>query len=532
MKKKNIKIVFFILLAVVSLNACTAGFDDINTNPYEVTKKELNRDGYNINSYMIGLQSTIATSAPHLNQFAGQLMGGNWGRYTADSNPGFNHKNFASYKPTDGWIKPIFADNITNTFKEMGGLEAATDNKVLLSVALICKVASLHRVTDIFGPMPYSRVGEDGKLQIPYDSQEQVYKRMFKELDSAITVLADKKNINERFSLKADKVYDGEIRRWVKFANSLKLRLAMRLAYVNEPFARKMAEEACKTEGGNIGTMTDNIDNATYSNFGKDGNPLYLASHVWNGGDARVCADITSYMTGYEDPRSEKYFLPSTFKEVDNGFVGLRSGIMIPSVEKGHAYSNFNLTSSSPLIIMNAAETAFLKAEGKLRGWNVGAKTAKEFYEEGIALSFKQWGAAGIEKYIEDDTRLPLAYKDPLQDNTYSGNISTITIAWKDDADFEQNLERIITQKWIANFPFLGIEAWSEHRRTGYPKFMNVAINNSLGLVDTGFGPRRLNYPQSEISTNAENVQKAVAEYLNGPDNLATRVWWDCKNKK
>ena len=171
---------------------------------------------------------------------------------------------------------------------------------------------------------------------------------------------------------------------------------------------------------------------------------------------------------------------------------------------------------------MNAAEVAFLKAEGALRNWNMGG-TAKEFYEQGVKLSFAQWGANGADAYLADNTSMPASYKDPAGLNTYSGATSQITIKWE-DGDFEKSLERIITQKWLANFP-LGQEAWAEYRRTGYPMLMPVVVNNSAGVVNSARGARRLAYPQEERLNNAENYVNAVG-LLGGADNMATDLWW------
>ncbi len=103
--------------------------------------------------------------------------------------------------------------------------------------------------------------------------------------------------------------------------------------------------------------------------------------------------------------------------------------------------------------------------------------------------------------------------------------LSKITIKWDDVAADEKNLERIITQKWIAIFPE-GQEAWSEFRRTGYPKLFPVMINNSGGKISTTEFIRRINFVNTEYETNPKGVQKAVT-LLGGPDNGGTRLWWD-----
>jgi len=191
------------------------------------------------------------------------------------------------------------------------------------------------------------------------------------------------------------------------------------------------------------------------------------------------------------------------------------------------ACSSMLITDTDPILWMNAAEIAFLRSEYELR-WG-SAVSAQSFYEQGIRLSFEERGVAGAEDYIADEANVPEAYTDPLGviENNTALPQSRITIKWKEDAQFEENLERIITQKWIAIFP-LGNEAWAEYRRTGYPKLMPAKDNKSGGTVNSKYGMRRLPYPSEEYSENRTNVEAAITS-LGGPDNGGTRTWWDCK---
>lgn len=299
----------------------------------------------------------------------------------------------------------------------------------------------------------------------------------------------------------------------------------MRIADVEPQLAKEKAEEAANH---NIGTISSNSENAfmTLANT----NPFHVVMYEYNGGDSRISADITSFMNGYNDPRREKYFTLSTFTgNTTNGYIGLRSGIMIPEAGKAQSYSNMKVETGNKLLWMNAAEVSFLKAEGALRGWNMGGGSAEEYYNAGISLSFEQWDASGAEQYREDEVSVPESYKDPLGSYSYFGTTSKITVKYDVEAEYEKNLERIITQKWIANFP-LGIEAWSEFRRTGYPKLIPVMENKSGGTVSTERMARRLPYPQEEYTNNAQNVANAVSQYLKGPDNIGTDIWWAKKN--
>lgn len=524
---KLYRLVIYLTLASGLLIACTGDFEKINRDPYGIGREEASRDAYSESATMLAIQSWVIPTFPNSTQYTECLLGGNWGGYLADSNPGFNGKNFATYRPEPDWNKVLFTDIIPNIFPNYTALKEVTDDEILISVAEICMVAAVHRITDTYGPIPYSRIGENGELNAAFDSQQEVYQKMFEQLTNAVDILTTRQT--ESFSPNADKVYNGNIVAWIRFANSLKLRLAMRIVYAEPQLAQQMAEEAVNHE---IGTMTSNADNALIGGFGKDGNPFHRIMYLWNGGDSRISADITSYMNGYNDPRREKFFTMTTFTENDNveanGFFGLRTGIMIPAAQQAQKYANYNCTPTSPMVWMNAAEVAFLKAEGRLRDWNTGSETAEAYYAEGVSLSFDQWGADGADTYLTDNERLPATYHDPLGLFTHSGATSSITVAWSDEDGFEEQLERIITQKWIAIFP-LGLEAWAEYRRTGYPMLMPAVVNNSGGIVDNK-GPRRLAYPGEEITTNEENVHYAITNYLKGPDNMATRLWWDAKN--
>lgn len=137
---------------------------------------------------------------------------------------------------------------------------------------------------------------------------------------------------------------------------------------------------------------------------------------------------------------------------------------------------------------MNAAEVTFLRAEGALRGWAMQGD-AKDLYEKAVKLSFEERGATGVDTYLADALSTPLRYIDPMDNYSTQSPASTITIPWEagdTDAVKERNLERIITQKWIAIS--LGIEAWSEYRRTGYPKLLPAVENKSAGTVNIKYG--------------------------------------------
>ncbi len=514
---------FLIASLAVAATACTGDYEDINSNPYE--PGDLTGDDYALSSQLNNIAGCVMSSDVNTIQFTDALLGGTLGGYFSDANSSFEN-SFARYNPTNDWSRVFMkSDRIIPTlYANLGQVEMLGEkagDPVPYAVATVIKIAAMSRVTDTYGPIPYSAIGETSDLAVPYDSQKDVYNEFFTELSEAIETLDTHRG--SALSPMGDYVYGGDINKWVKFANSLKLRLAMRVSFVDRKLSRQMAEEAIKG-----GVIESNADNATWKYFSTLTNPLYTAvmynsSGSETGGDTHAAADIICYMNGYDDPRREAYFLKSTFDGID--YVGLRRGWETFNKSWGFSFSGVGVKANDPLIWMTASEVAFLRAEGAaIHNFDMGGNAA-DFYNSGIALSFEQWGVAGAEAYMQNSTARPQAYVDPTEQNPYNGALSDITIKWDDSANSETKLERIITQKWIALY-YNGNEAWAELRRTGYPKLIPVEYNGSGGVVDSNKGPQRMPYPQEEYTNNSYNVTSAVNNLLGGPDNMATKMWW------
>ncbi len=514
---------FLIASLAVAATACTGDYEDINSNPYE--PGDLTGDDYALSSQLNNIAGCVMSSDVNTIQFTDALLGGTLGGYFSDANSSFEN-SFARYNPTNDWSRVFMkSDRIIPTlYANLGQVEMLGEkagDPVPYAVATVIKIAAMSRVTDTYGPIPYSAIGETTDLAVPYDSQKDVYNEFFTELSEAIETLDTHRG--SALSPMGDYVYGGDINKWVKFANSLKLRLAMRVSFVDRKLSQQMAEEAVKG-----GVIESNADNATWKYFSTLTNPLYTAvmynsSGSETGGDTHAAADIICYMNGYDDPRREAYFLKSTFDGID--YVGLRRGWETFNKSWGFNFSGVGVKANDPLIWMTASEVAFLRAEGAaIHNFDMGGNAA-DFYNSGIALSFEQWGVAGAEAYMQNSTARPQAYVDPTEQNPYNGALSDITIKWDDSANSETKLERIITQKWIALY-YNGNEAWAELRRTGYPKLIPVEYNGSGGVVDSNEGPQRMPYPQEEYTNNSYNVTSAVNNLLGGPDNMATKMWW------
>lgn len=529
-------------MTTVAFVSCTGDYLEINSNPYQ--PGDLTPDGYGLSSAMSNIAGCVVSPDVNTAQFTDCLLGGPMGGYYADSKVSGWDNTISNYNPTDNWtnvflksdkIIPVLYTNLTVVEK----LCEESGDDMPLMVANIIKVAAMSRVTDTYGPIPYSQIGKDGKIETPYDPQDKVYDKFFEELTNSVNALNAKLVDNPDYTIpsSADYVYKGDVKKWIRFANSLKMRLAMRIVYADKEKAQARFVEAMDPVNGGI--MEQNDQNAMWDYFKSSSNPIYVASRYnsaegsLTGGDSHAAADIICYMNGYNDNRREKYFVKSEYDYPE--YVGVRRGIELSTLGKNaRKYSGINVAESDPVIWMNAAETYFLRAEAvAVHGFTNPHETmtAKDLYEEGIRKSFEQWGA-DLGSYLEDDYSKPQTYNDPESVNSYSERLSEITVKWNDGAAQEEKQERIIIQKWIANWT-LGNEAWADYRRTGYPKLIPATAegNKSGGKVDSELGARRMPYPADEYVSNKNNVLEAVSEYLKGADEMGTFIWWDCKPK-
>lgn len=504
----------FSLLAAFS---CTDNFEEINTNPEGASTAQLEQDFNNIKSLFKPAFSRLYISdITWQYQLQQSLQADAWSGYMITPVP-FGNENNYDYALNPGWNgfawDTAYVDLIANLFKVEQRAKGKYDQ--FYAWSLIIKVAQMQRITDMYGPAVYSKYGADGT--VTYDSQKDIYSQMFKDLDFAVAELTKRINANETSTFTGTdlSLYNGSYTQWVKYANSLRLRMAMRIVKADPALAKTEAEKAVSNS---IGVFKVNADVMKVKSP-VDLNVIDVMSHVWVG--LAMGADMQSILEGYGDPRLAKYW--NTSDQVPGEYASVRTGVTYPS---GTTYAKFSQTGprtkTGEVTWMSTAEVYFLRAEGALRGWNMDG-TGKDLYEAGIKASFDQNGVEGAAAYAADNTKKAADYVDPLFPANNTPAVSKVTVAW--GADNETNLEKIITQKWIATYPD-GQEAWSEFRRTGYPKLFRIANNKSGGVISTELGVRRLPFAQSEAANNPKGVESGVA-VLGGPDNGATRLWWD-----
>ena len=550
----------FIGLCLVS-TGCTDKFEEINTDPKGVDDS--------VTDMVDKIQSPLDNIIPpqeHRYQlwanlttdiFAGFMMGVN----------DFGGSNNYNYQLRPDHCAQTYDDFYLYVFKYTSQYIPqckALERFELAAMMQIANVAAILPVVTSYGPAQYSCVLE-GSDTYYYDSEETIYKRLFQDLKEAVEWLKDFRDSSPSQDLlddfkRADKVCDGDIDKWIKFANTLRLRIAMQLVKVY-PDSQKEAEDAVRD-----GVLTNSDSDVVL----KSGLMLFRIEDLWN--DTRANANIISILQGYSDPRLERWFatnnadIYSTDDELSpvvekaTKYLGVRQGVpMTRTVYQGYSKtSRVGIPEQGPRPVLRVAEAYFLRAEGMLRNWNMGDGTPESLYNEGIhsawasVLGDESGWAGTYESYINGfinteeggdfDWELfeggfgsapyinyrNQEYNYYIEENGKQVGINRISVRWHDEDSPEKKLQRIITQKWISFFPTLSSVAWTEYRRTGYPKLIPIPsdLNYSNGAIDTELQIRRLPFTQSEYRGNTEEVNKALG-LLKGPDNGGTRLWWD-----
>lgn len=501
---KIFKIAALAAFAAVTASSCTSKYEEFNTDPFALRTED---PSVLIASMFEPLMYVQQNSSQMVEQ-----MIGNYGGYFS-FNTRWTGQNFDTFNHSDVWAGSAYNRAFNTIYSNYFKIEHITEKRGhYYAFAKLLKAASMARVADIHGPIPYSQV-QDGDMTVPYDALEDVYKHIIEDLKSAANVLVDfvASAPGYRPLAQVDPIYGGDYTAWAKFANSIIMRVALRTGN-QEAFVDAVNSP--------VGYIAANSDNALRDPKSM-GNPYNIAASIWN--ELRPAASIVSYMVGYNDARADKWFTPAAanWQTKYGKYVGVRRGNeVIPSGDSFRSKLTFKHEDLVSVYV--AAETQFMLAEAVLKGWISG--DAKNYYEAGIKLSFEQWGVGGADAYIADRTSIPGDHKEANADQNYDRQ-TQVKIAWDAESTPEKHLEQIITQKWIANYP-MGLEAWAEFRRTGYPELAPSVKNLSGGIITNVVrGARRVRYPFEERTLNTENYNEALS-LLGGSDNEATDLFW------
>ena len=367
------------------------------------------------------------------------------------------------------------------------GVETGSPNTE--AVGRIWKAWIYHIITDLWGDVPYSEALDIENFTPVYDTQQAIYAAMLSELTAAAGQLIDG---GTGFGA-GDLLYGNDFAAWEKFANSLRMRLAMRLSDVDAGTARTEFVAAF-----NAGGFTDNLDNAMLQYPGPPyENPLY--ENYLGRDDHGISATMVDTLMSLNDPRLALYAEPATeddvFRGHQNGRVDLPAGQSLGWFSR---IGNFWRAdgASTPTAIMTYSEVLFLRAEARARGWTAESDPAT-LYTAAIQASMDQYEGVG-----PSDAEIDTYLAQPAV--AYTG------------------MNDIYLQKWIALW-MNGPEAWVHVRRTGVPNLLPGADFTLSRL------PVRFSYPDSEESLNKANLSTASTRQGCATLKcfLVERVWWD-----
>ncbi len=494
-------------LALFAAVSCGKNFGDLNSDPN-------NPDQVPVEYLMTNAQYVFAFQ---ISGYANTYFSGLWAQYWSQNN--YTDESRYQYRPpTVNGMWSLYYSAVGANLREIQRLvsesaiaaEPRSQNRI--AVAKILEVAVLHELTDIFGPIPYTEAFLADQNRTPqYESQQAVYTALLRDLKAALLLIDE---TAEGFG-PGDIIYGGDMGRWRKFGQALRMRIALRMADVDETTARAELEAAWAA-----GAFASNADNAAFRyRSGQPNNHPLNQSRSERGDADWGMSDvfIDSTLLPLNDPRLPVF---ADEKVAGGGYKGRPYGqnsgnaasespdlYSQPSgaVVVRNGASNFKphdvLAPDALSRFMSYAEVCFILAEAKERNWSVPG-TAAEWYHAGITASLEEWGVT--------DPAVAAAYLAQP-----SVNYATATGDWK---------QKIGVQKWIALFT-QGIQGWCEWRRLDFQK-LRLPVDGVIQDVGNKVAPVRLSYPSDEQSQNRTGYQQGVG-LLDGPDRLFTRVWWD-----
>lgn len=482
MKKYIIRISFLFLFTAILLAGCTDRFEEINTDP----NRAKDAPATNVLAYVLRYwTATMHDPWNDMNEpstYAGYLAKIQYideARYT--------------YRPGVVENKWYYTYITLNNVNEIIVKAEAEENTNLLAVARIMRAYIFQTATDTWRDIPYTNALKirEGSLLPSYDTQDKIYPALLTELKAAADAIADGAtgSIGE-----GDILFGGDAKKWQKFANSLRLRLAMRISAVDQALASSTVSEIL-TNPTRYPIMASNADNAFFWWPGSSPyeEPWYAD---YKGRDDHAVSDVlVNILTELGDPRINVYAIPATSDGKYRGYIiGAATQPNLTTVSRIGARFRLDPAGFSPY--MRYAEVMFHIAEAAQKGFSTGSFTAESAYNEGVKASL-------LENEIEQ---------------------TDITAYLADKGKFNGTLDQIYLQEWIAMFK-QGMEGWSLYRRTGIPKTHYVAP----GTTYTGHNspPFRYPYPQNELTLNGGNAKPFADEVVD--DFWGKKMWWDTR---
>jgi hypothetical protein len=498
--KKNILNLFIIATTVTIFGSCkTSDFGDLNTSPNSPSQPVTSLLLTSAERYMGRTTAvTSSTTAPGIiNEVAPKLYTQQISETLYTSESRYNTK---IYNYTGVFNSPlqdlttIIKLNTDEATKSLPNVIANGSNSNQIAVARILRAFYFQNMTDRWGDIPYSEALKGNEILTPkFDRQQAVYADLFKELKEASA------QFDGGAPVQGDFLFDGSVDKWKKFAATIRMNMALRLSKA-DPATGKTEFNLAIADG----VINSNADNVVYRHLGEaaNENSIYYNYEVSGRYDYAISDVMVNKLNGYKDPRVTVYADPT-----DKGtYVGMPYGLtqaLAGQYVKGNVSSPGQVSligkafrsQDSPVKVFTYAEVLFTKAEAYKLGWITGAPDdaqAAAAYRAGIAASMTDNGVSVPETYY-----------------TQPGVVYNPATA----------IEQIITQKWIANYMGYGYEAWSDWRRTGFPRLTPSPYPQNIG----GQIPVRQAYTNDEPSLNKANYDAVIA--AQGPDELNTPIW-------
>lgn len=587
--KKTILTAFCAMLAAASLHSCldfdmptdtfTGGQTDLDPVVYRGKadsidyRKVISEQGFN--DAMSDLQQYFAqmktaqyylrggkdgqTPGPHQYQYVYNITVDNYAGYMVVPH-NFSHGGGGLLNSTYAYNQD-YCDgpygaflSIKNNIANMINHPTIDSIPELKAIGLLIFDYSAQEMVDLYGSIPYiDHKSNKESNPFTFNKMADIYASIVDNLDTINACLKHFDSRPDWYKAGVQSILgqydvmtqDKSVASWCRLANSLKLRMAMHTVKVQPSVAQKWAEEA--VQAGVVETTAQELllDPMVMGYT----NPLFEIANNW--GDTRLNASFESLLASLKHPYLEYVFDknsnivvnssdPNDIMQANTRIMGLRAGIrMIP----GQAYKdNFRIAYSSiknngemanaPLYLMKVSEVEFLRAEGALRGWNMGG-SAQQFYEQGIRNAqvehrlMSTYYPNAVDEYMSLEAPVAYKYVDQYDHSYDAESVTTIGVKWNEGDSQETKLEKIITQKYIAAFPY-SYESWNDMRRTGYPKQFEVLnVEDGDGSLVQGDIIRKIPLPGRDTSVGMSDITASGIEALGGSDTQGTRVWWD-----
>lgn len=519
--RKQLIIACMAVIAVPTLYSCKKGFDELNVDPINIIETSPDK---------LLAPALVNSLWPGMNRnrsFTNELM-----QVTVSQSDGDNTVfRYAFRASMSDYLWNAWFVQLTN-FKQVDSLARTekAENTSYQAIGKIGKVWLFSMLTDIYGDIPYFHAleGDQGNVTPAFDKQKDIYLDMFNQLEQANTLLAT----GPAIVVSSDPVYKGDIAKWRKFANSLYLRLLLRIS------GKADIQQQCISK---IKQIVENPSQYPIFESNADG-----ARILWSGGTSTTDPYTSPYLNGvraqdFRGPALCSFFLDNLIDWTDpryvsssdkgygsgsigrfgiaqasgGGWYGVKSGYLPGTGDtKGCYFQSYDNASTGGVwslqqnpftgIMMQYSEVQFILAEAAAKGWITG--DTKTFFYQGIASAINYW--------------VP-TFPESIPSSNFTEHLANLDAAgqiWDDNLPLEQKMELIHLQKYYALF-MTDLQQWFEYRRTGHP-----VLPKGPGLSNGGVMPARLVYPVYVQAANPVNYKAAVA--AQGPDEIFTNVWW------